>query len=152
MGEYPYLHVASAADLEGSNRRLYRVLEILPAALACATLIGVVLLSWLAPVAAAIFIIIFDLYWLIKTVFLSLHLRANARRLQQHLSTDWQKKLEELEWSHVWQLVILPFYKEEVSVLRSSLNAIVKTPWPKDRMIIVLAREERAGESAMAVE
>src|SRR3989344_3471973 len=147
-------HISGASDLEGSDRRLYRMLEMLPGSLAWVTLIGMVALSAFRPIWAAVFIIVFDLYWLIKTAFLSIHLRAHWTRLQKNLSTDWQKKLDGLEWEHIWQLVILPVYKESFEVVESSLEAICKTSWPKDRMIIVLATEARAGASAaeLAVE
>jgi len=145
------VHIASSQDLTGADRRLYRALEILPGALAWATLVGVVLLSWLAPVAAAVFIIVFDLYWLIKTVFLSLHLRAHWTRFQDNLTVDWNARLESLKWEHLWQLVILPMYKEDEMVVRTSIQSLLKTTWPKSRMIVVLAVEERAGEHMEAV-
>jgi len=147
-----YYNISKANDLTGSDRRLYRFFEIVPGALAWTTLIGLFLLSWRAPVWAAVFIITFDLYWLIKTVFLSVHMRISAKRLKKHMEIDWHSKLANMRWEHLQQLVILPFYKEDASVVRGSLDAILATPWPKDRMIIVLAREERAGEEAAETE
>ena len=144
----PYQHISKARDLEGSDYRLYRFFEILPGAIAWITLLGLLLLSWKLPIWAAIFIITFDLYWLIKTVFLSFHLRLSAKRLKKHMVVDWHAKLANMRWEHLQQLIILPFYREDVSVVRESLDAIVATSWPKDRMIVVLAREERAGTAA----
>lgn len=144
-----YLHVASSRDLKGRDRALYRLLELLPGTLAWTTLLGVVLLSWLAPVWAAVFIIIFDLYWLIKTVFLSFHLRANWERMQQHLREDWLAKIKELgPQKKIWQMIILPYYTEEAGVIRSSLDTILASNWPREQMIVILAREERAGKHA----
>ncbi len=145
---YPYLHVAYASELTGKDRKLLRLLEILPGLTAWITLLGIVLASWLFPFAAAIFIILFDLYWFIKTVYLSIHLRGNWKRLSHHLEIDWKERVQKLRWEHVWQVVILPFYKEPYEVVASSLEAITKADWPKERMILVLAREERAGEEA----
>ena len=72
---YPYLSVGRSTDLPaGKSRSFYRFLEILPGALAWLTLFAVVALSYWAPIPAAIFIIVFDIYWLIKTVYLSLHM------------------------------------------------------------------------------
>ena len=138
-------HIASANDLTGADRRLYRALEILPGALAWTTLVGVVVLSWLAPVVAAIFIIVFDLYWLIKTIFLSFHLRAHWARFQRHLKIDWSARLSTLQWGHLWQLVILPRYKEDIDVVTACLESLVASTWPRDRMMVVLALEVRAG-------
>lgn len=143
-----YIHVGSAAELSGADQRLYRFFELVPGLLSWATLIGIVLMSWLIPVWAAVFIIVFDLYWLVKTVFLSLHLRVNHRRLLLHMRTDWAEKLQNREWGHLWQLIILPFYKEDEVVVRETLLALRNARWPKERMIVILASEERAGEQA----
>lgn len=183
--ETPYLHVGSSAELSGADKRLYRFFEVLPGLISWGTLAGMVILSWQKPVWAAVFIIIFDLYWLIKTVFLSLHLRANHRRLKQHIATDWEKKLLELERkkiplnlpfskgellplekgggegfstsgqrvfsNQIYQLVILPFYKESEEVIRETLEVLAASRWPKERMLVVLGREERAGEAAAEI-
>ena len=148
---YPYLHVGSYRDLTGSDRVLYRALEILPGALSWGTLASVVILSWLAPVAVAIFIIAFDVYWLIKTFYLSMHLRAHWKRFRKHQDMDWEARLQNIKWGHVWQLVILPMYQETEDVLRGTFDALTRSRWPKEKMIVVLAGEERAGLGAREV-
>ena len=148
---YPYLHIGSANDVTGSDRRLYRALEILPGALAWITLVGVVVLSWKAPVAAAVFIILFDFYWLIKTIFLSAHLRANWKRMRHHLEIDWEERLRPMRWDHVRQLVIIPFAREPHSIVEEAVENLLQSQWPKERMIVVLAAEEAAGEEARII-
>ena len=49
----------------------YRLFEVLPAVLSWGTIVGMAFLSWQAPLFAAIFIILFDIYWLLKTVYLA---------------------------------------------------------------------------------
>jgi hypothetical protein len=156
-----YLHIGSAADLSGADYRLYRFFEMVPGLLSWGTLFGVVLLSWRAPVIAAVFIIVFDLYWLVKTVFLSLHLRVNHKRLRKHMAIDWEAKLNNLNnisevglpkfgslTSEIYQLVLLPFYNEPPEVIRGTLRALQETRWPKESMFVVLASEGRGGEQA----
>ena len=123
---YPYLHLAHAPELKGKDWIIFRFLEIFPGGIAWLTLVGMVLVSWLAPVAGAIFIILFDLYWLIKTIYLSIHLRGNWKRLRHNLKIDWKERVQKLCWEHVWQVVILPFYKEYYEVIESSFQALVK--------------------------
>ena len=89
-----YLHIGSHRDLSGKDRIIYRLFEILPGALSWGTLLGVVFFSRTWPVGVAVFIILFDIYWLIKTVYLSLHLRANWKRMKSNLKTDWEKRLD----------------------------------------------------------
>jgi hypothetical protein len=150
----PYLHIGNAEELSGRERRLYRFFEVAPGLLSWGTLLGVVIASWLVPVWAAIFIIVFDLYWLVKTAFLSFHLRANHARLKEHMAVDWERKLEDLDFApralQLYQLVLLPFYKEPPEVIRSTLQALTETRWPKERMFVVLASEERARLEAPA--
>jgi len=70
-----YLKLGKATDLKSPKERwLYRAFEILPGALAWLTLLSIISLSWLKPVWIALFIIAFDVYWLLKTVYLSFHL------------------------------------------------------------------------------
>ncbi|KKT41035.1 MAG: hypothetical protein UW30_C0013G0004 [Candidatus Giovannonibacteria bacterium GW2011_GWA2_44_13b] len=140
-----YLKTAFSPDLSGRDRILYRLIEIFPGALAWATLLGVFAASYFYPVGAAFFIIIFDVYWLVKTVFLSFHLRANYKRMQSNIGTDWQEKLSRTRWEHLWHLVLLPMSKEAEEVVSGTIASIEKNIWPKERMILVLSYEERYG-------
>jgi cellulose synthase/poly-beta-1,6-N-acetylglucosamine synthase-like glycosyltransferase len=143
--------VGRAAELSGRDRTLYRFLEILPGAVSWLTLVGVVLASMYAPVFAAYFIIAFSLYWLLKTIFLSAHLRHNWRHVRHHLSLDWHAMVEPLKHEHIYHLVLFPFYKEPEEVLEATTASLAACDYPNDRMIVVLPVEARAGEAARAV-
>ncbi len=146
---YPYLKVAFHFDLtEKKDRIIYRMLEIFPGALSWGTLIILFLASWQKPVWAAFFIIVFDFYWLIKSVYLSTHLRANWKRLRHNINLNWEERLENLKYDHLRHMIILPFYKEGFEVIADCLESLISAKYPKDKMIIVLASEERAGEEA----
>lgn len=143
-------HIARATEFSDKRYFLYRALEILPGLFSWATLIGVVLLSMYAPFIAAYFIIAFAIYWVLKTFFLSYHLRHNWRRLRHNLSVDWKSKLEAIDHEHISHLVILPFYKESEAIVDSTLSALYEAKTDAKKMFIVLASEERAGEEARA--
>lgn len=156
---YEYLHVGRAHDLPSDGqRRLYRALEILPGVLTWATLIVVIFLSFIEPTWMAIFIIAFDIYWLIKTIYLSFHMRSSFRKMQANLIIDWRSKMEratahapeilDATWHDVYHLIILPMYQEPLAIVRESIAAIAKVNYPLDRLIIVLATEARAGQQA----
>lgn len=144
----PDFKVGRATELTGRDRVLYRFLEILPGAASWLSLIGMVLASIYTPFLAAYFIIAFSVFWVLKTAFLSYHLRHNWKRLQHHMALDWKKMIERFEYGHLYQMVILPFYNESEQVLDASLKALSEAHYDKKSMIIVLAREERAGEPA----
>ncbi len=152
--EYYYLNIGRASDLKDPReRRLYRFFEILPGALSWGTLAVLVFLSWLTPIAVAFFIIAFDVYWLLKTIFLSMHLRSGFKAMRGNLTVNWFEKLqrEKQEWKPFYHAIILPFYKEGWEVVSASLESLVNANYPKDKMIVVLGIEERAGDDAQII-
>jgi len=144
-------HVGRASELKGGDRILYRLFEILPGFLSWTTLLGVVLLSFLAPAVAAYLIIGFSLFWLLKTIYLSVHVRHNWRRLRHNMNTHWSEKVANLKYDHIWQLVLLPYYNESYETVRHTVKKLSETTGNKKKMIVVLAPEERAGEKAREV-
>jgi len=146
--ETPYYHTGRAGDLKGFDRFLYRCFEIFPGLLSWGTLILVVVLSIFLPLYAAIFIIAFDVYWLLKTFYLSMHLRHNWRRLKHNMQVDWLDRMKNIKHDHIFHLVILPFYKEPFEVVEGSIRALIDNRYDKSKFIVVLAGEERAGEEA----
>jgi hypothetical protein len=155
-GRLPYAQradfkVGRAGELTGSDRRLYRLLEILPGLLAWLTLIGVVLASIYASFFAAYFIIAFSIYWVLKTIFLSYHVRYNWKRLRHHLALDWHALVSRFSYQSYYQLVVLPFYKEPEEVLEGALTGLAAVRYDPKKLIVVLAAEERAGPEATAL-
>lgn len=142
------IHIGRATELSGKDRVLYRSLEILPGFLAWGTILGAVFLSYFYPVYAAIFIIIFDFYWLLKTVYLSVYLRQNWKRMKHNMRLDWSTMFSNLKYEHVIHLVILPYYKESLEVVEKSIQAILDTKYDKNKIAIVLGAEERVGKEA----
>lgn len=141
-----YYRVSKATDLTGRDRFLYRLLEIFPGTLSWLTIIGTITLSYFLPWGAAIFIIVFDLYWLVKTLYLSVYLRQNWKRLKHHMALDWGAMLKNLKYDHLIHMVILPFYKEDKEVIEKSIESLISASYDRKRIVIVLAGEERAGE------
>ncbi len=148
-----YLHIGKASDLKDKKERfLYRSFEMLPGILSWGSLITLTILAWQTPVLAAVFIICFDIYWLLRTVYFSLHLKAGYARMQIHTKIDWLAKVKKIpHWRQIYHLVVLPMYKEPLQVLQESFKSFLKNDFPKDRLIVVLAVEERAGQYAKDV-
>ena len=149
--EKKYIKVAFAPDLAGKDRAIFRMFEMIPGLVTWTTLIGIVAISYLVPVWAAFFIIIFDIYWLVKTIFLSFHLRANLTRMRKHIETDWREMLGRFRWEHLWHLVVLPMSKESYEVVRDCVLSVAQSQWPKDRMIVVLSYEEHYREHGRSI-
>ena len=127
-----------------------RIFESIPAILAWATLILMVVASKYVPTWAAIFIITFDTYWFFKTIFMSLHLRSAFNKMRENLDVDWIGEVEKLgkEWKDINHLVVLPMSTESYEVVRETFETLSELNYPKDRFIVVLAIEKRIGENA----
>lgn len=144
-------HIGRASDLSGSDRVLYRIYELIPGTLSWGTIIGAVVLSRIVPVWMAFFIIVFDFYWLLKTIYLSIHLRQNWRRMRHNITLDWKKMLEHMNYGHIVHLVILPFYKENYEVVEKTVRALLDASYDSNKLAVVLATEDRAGEEAQTI-
>lgn len=167
-----------------------RLWEILPGLQFWSVFVGAIILSYYKPVWAALFIICFDLYWVLKALNVALHLIASYRRFRVFVTFDWQDLVErfsdfktfqnylqtvrlpeaktslEKKYFHdeilrfnkiiesgktsanylnYYQMVIIPFVDESFEVLDNTFSALSAVRYPKDKMIMVLASEERAG-------
>lgn len=129
-----------------------KLLEILPGALAWLTLGLLVFLSFWQPVWVAIFIIFFDCYWLCKTIFLYAHLQASFRQMKSNQKINWLEKIQassvRRQASNIYHLIILPMHKEPYEIVRESFMSLKNVNYPKEKLIVVLAIEEKAGAAA----
>ncbi|MEK7555600.1 MAG: glycosyltransferase family 2 protein [Patescibacteria group bacterium] len=143
---------------------MYRFFEMVPGLLAWGTIILMILASWLLPVWAAVFIILFDIYWLLKIIYMSFHLRSTFVKMRRNLKINWLRRLDELssrvgaptaddsvgsselkKWQKIYHLIILPMSKEPYEIVKETFDSLLKTNYPKDKFIVVLATEERGG-------
>lgn len=156
-------------------------------------LIGAVSLSFSKPVWAAVFIICFDFYWLLRAINGSIHLVSSYLKFRMMVKIDWldyivrlknplefigflknkisisvaeakyakqeirrlskflQKGFKIPDYENYYHVVLVPFVSESLEVLSASLNSIAQCNYPKNKIILLLAGEERAGESARAI-
>ena len=59
--------------------------------------------------------------------------------------------VERFEYGHLYQVVILPFYKEPEEVINATIQSIAHARYDSQNIIIVLASEERAGTEAREI-
>lgn len=146
MNDY-YLRIGNAADLKDKKQKfLYRALEILPGFLSLTTLFLVVFLSWKRPVFIAVFIVFFVIYWLLRTIYFSFHLRAGYRKMKEREKIDWLAKLEQpgLEnWRKIYHLIVLTMHREPWEIVRQSFQCLAESDYPKNKMLVVLGCEEK---------
>lgn len=172
-----------------------RLWEIIPGTTFWLVFFGAIILSFTKPVWAAIFIVCFDLYWLLKAMNTALHLISSYRWFRIYVKIDWllltaslherdkliefmklsaskakkalerkfyENEVEKLlnikdngiinrQFTDFYHLIVIPFVDESAEVLTSTINALVGAQYPHDKMILVLASEERVGEPAQVV-
>jgi Glycosyl transferase family group 2 len=172
-----------------------RLWEILPGLQFWTVFFGSILLSIYLPVWAAVFIICFDLYWVLKAINVATHLLASYRKFKLVVTINWQdyakrldnfqgfmefllvqeaaaktflaktfyrqeiKKIQGLtaqgktggNYLNYYQLILIPFIDESFEVLDSTFKAITASDYPKEKMIMLLAGEERAGIKAQEI-
>ncbi len=158
MEKKDYLDISKASDIKNKKERiLYRFFESIPGIISFGTLFGVLVFSWLFPSLVAIFIICFCFYYLFRVFYFSMHQVVGYFKVKNNMKTDWLEKLKKIkkssaglvqvkEWKKIYHLVILPTYKEGSKIIKESLNSLVNSDYPKEKLIIVLATEERAGK------
>lgn len=143
----------NAIQLELNLRQLrQRFWQILPGLLSWGTLVGLVALAFVAPFWIAIFVIAYDVYILIRAIYMSIHLVYAYRQLKRGRHINWRQNLEkishpELDWRTIHHFIIIPTYNESLTVLRSSLRALAASDFPKELLHVVVGFEERAGQA-----
>lgn len=167
MEKKDYLDISKASDIQNlRERRLYRFFEMLPGLISLGTLFGVLIFSWLIPAFVAIFIICFSFYYLFRVTYFSTHQIVSYFKVKNHLKTNWMEKLKGTpvkssqsevsryagqfngvkNWEKIYHVVILPTYKEDQKIIEESLDSLIISDYPKEKIIVVLAIEERAGK------
>jgi hypothetical protein len=148
---YENNRIGKASELSGINYLNYRIWEILPGALSWGTLLGAVAASFYKPVYAAVFIICFDVFWLLKTVYLSMHLKVNWKKIKDHFALDWEERLKHFKYDYLYHMIMLPFYKEDAEIIEKTLDSLLATRYNHKKFIVVLAAEERAGSEPLKI-
>lgn len=185
------------------EHRRQRIYEVIPGLLTWITLIGMFVFSWLVPVWVAVFIILFDIYWLYRTVYIATYSILAYRKMKRWKKIDWFYRLENIykgdrlidelkqellslqeqlkltvnsnwkqrrqlmqqiierkdfirrakedlrhrddfiRWEDIYHVIMLPNATEGAEVIEPAIEAIYTSNYPKDKIIILLAMEER---------
>ncbi len=132
-----------------SNHTKYRLLEGIPGTVVWFTLIFSVVLSFWKPIWAIYFIILFDLYWLLRVCYFVFYLILAWRRYRRDIARDWYQELQKQfpKWQEMSHIIFLPTYREPLAVIDATLQSLSRVTYDPKRFIIVLAGEERDQEN-----
>jgi len=129
---------------DGYRYGTHRFWEMLQGMLFWGTIILSIGCSFVVPVWVIVFIIVFDLFWVFRVVYFVIHLISAWREYRATTRTDWSTKLSIIPRAdRILHVVFLPTYKEEYEIIRGTLRSLRESRFPNDRLVVVLAGEER---------
>lgn len=124
----------------------YRIYEILPGLSVWTTLILAIFLAFVKPLWMIYFIIVFDVYWVLRVINFSFYLIVAWRRLKRSFKTDWHKRmLTTKHWQDKRHVVFLTVYNETWDVVSSAIESVSEAAYDASKFTIVIAGEERNG-------
>jgi hypothetical protein len=100
------------------GHRIQRTLEVIPGTLTWVTLIGMFILSFVLPIWIAVFIIMFDIYWIYRTIFITYYSVVAYGRFQSVKKIDW--------WERCQNIADPKKYLEDLEIRVENLKAALK--------------------------
>ena len=100
------------------ERRVQRTLEVIPGILTWATIIGMFVLSYFLPVYVAFFIIIFDIYWIMRTIFIAYYSVEGYQKLKAGKSINWWERCQNISNPGKYRVMI----EERIVKMQASLK------------------------------
>lgn len=126
--------------------KFVRLLEIMPGALTWLALTSPIWLSFTLPFAVAYLILIADVYWLLSALRIGVLILIGFKKMEWARKQNWFKLLKKdfpAKWQDYYHLILIPTYKEPTSIIISSIDGILKSVYPKDKIFLAIGFEER---------
>jgi len=122
-----------------------KISEMFPALLIWLTLLLTIVISFISPIWAIYFILVFSVYWIVRLFYMMFWLVVSWCYYRRDIKIDWYERLKSLpkDYLEYYQVITYPTYKEPYDVIERSLEKLLETDYPKDRMIVALGGEER---------
>src|SRR3989338_3813474 len=131
------------------SRYFYRFAERLVPILVWAAITMPIWLSPFHPAVASYLILAYFLYFLYKSTKTVYFAGISYRLINRSEKINWYSKVSRKKNFHeIYHFFIIANYKETTSKLRKTLDRLAEQNYPKDKIYIVLAMEEREGDIA----
>lgn len=88
-------HFPNPKTTDPKKRRVQRALEMIPGILTWTTILGMLFFSFFLPLWAAIAVIIFDIYWIHKALYISFFSVAGNRAVEESKKIDWWDRAQQ---------------------------------------------------------
>ncbi len=136
-----------------TNKPKHRILEIIPGASLWLTFILIIVLSFIKPLWVIYFIIIYDLYWLIRIIYFVTYMLISWNKYRKINKINWLKEINKIDEKEnilqkYYHLIMLATYQESYKVLRTTLQGLANADYDTKKFIVIFSREcaERAGK------
>lgn len=130
----------------GKRSTVYRMYEMIPGAITWTILAGSVLISFVKPLWAIYFIIVYDVYWLVRLSYFVVYLLVSWQKFQSASRIDWHERLIR-EYAGKWEpyihLVFIPTYQEPIALLKDTIAGIAATKYENSRLWVIVGFEAR---------
>jgi len=125
------------------EKRIYRLLEILPGFVSWNIILfpywGIILV----PNMVAYFILSYNIYWFYQSMQIAFTGVISHFRIQATMFLDWMNELKSFpDWKKVKHVIIIPTYKEPIYILKRTIKAIADQTLPNKQLYVVLAMEK----------
>ncbi len=101
-------------------------------------------LSFWHPALVAYLVIIFDVYWFYKSAILAVNALRAYLTLTAHTKVNWLSLVKKIKgWKKIHHVIIIPEFKEPLSVLRDTLNNLLKQDFPLKNISVIISTEDR---------
>ena len=112
-----------------SERRVQRMLEIIPGSLTWLTFIGMIVFSFVFPIWVAVFIIVFDIYWLFRTIFITFYSTVAYNKLKEGKKVNWWERCQNISDPKKYYEDIL----SRIGLMKKTLSEI--SSWKERRAV-----------------
>ncbi len=130
-------------------RQSERIVEIV---LPLTTWLIITLPLWMSPffpTAVAYFLITFDMYFFYKSLSTTIYSTLSYVKLKRLSQQDWLGQAKKLpDFPRIHHSVIITNYKEPTDKVRRTLQYLAEQDFPRSRIFVFLAMEEREGSEA----
>jgi cellulose synthase/poly-beta-1,6-N-acetylglucosamine synthase-like glycosyltransferase len=149
--------------VEKHDKKVTRILEIIPGLLTWMVILSPLWLGILYPKAIVVMLIFLTVYWFYMALKGTIGGFRGYRKFKQEISTDWAKEVQKLDFSvlpdkatlppslqDVKHLILIPMVNEGLDVIDATLSAILRQTFPVNQITLVLTIEEKYFEQSKA--
>lgn len=160
------------------EHKVQRILEVIPGTLTWLTILGMFFFSFLVPSFVAIFVIAFDIYWILRTIFIAYYSVEGYRKLKEGRKIDWWERCQNISDPTEYQRILSEkirrmeesirekngmkrsekkILKKEINIQKAYIKEVEKIEKKKDqimdwREIVHVVMLPTAGEPAEVIE